>query len=157
MKKSSVIKFLSLWPPYIGAGIRVKNVADNFRSLDVEMNLRFWNKNYVGTQFGGSLYSMVDPFLMLMLIENLGKEYIVWDKAAAIRFKKPGQGRVHAHFEISEEEVRSLRKQADENYKVEPVFNVLVKDDAGEVIAEVDKTIYIRRKDAQKPPTSSEL
>ena len=118
---------MSLWPPYFGSGIRVKNISSDLRSLDVEMKLRFWNRNYVGSHFGGSLYTMVDPFLMLMLIENLG--------------------RVHARFELSGEQIEELRTQADAQFKVEPVFSVQVLDEAGEVVAEVEKTLYVRKRD----------
>jgi hypothetical protein len=82
--------FLECLPPFLGAGIRVKRLASDWKEIDVEMRLRWWNANYVGTRYGGSLYSTADPFFMVMLIENLGKEYIVWDKAASIRLKKPG-------------------------------------------------------------------
>ena len=146
-KKSTLLKLMNFWPPYLGAGIRIKKMEPDFRFIEVEMKLRFWNRNYVGTQFGGSMYSMVDPFFMLMLIENLGRDYIVWDKAATIRFKKPGTGRVVAKFHLSKEQIEDYRAQADQNHKVEPVLRVDILNDAGEVIAEVDKTLYIRRKD----------
>jgi hypothetical protein len=147
MKKSHVLKIINFWPPYFGAGIRVRKIADDLRSIDVEMKLRFWNRNYVGTHFGGSLYSMVDPFLMLMLIENLGREYIVWDKAASIRFKKPGKGTVRARFELTEVQIETMRVQANENPKVEPVFTVNILDEENEIVAEIVKTLYVRRKD----------
>lgn len=143
---------MSYWPPFLGAGIRVKNISSDLRQLDVEMKLRFWNSNYVNSHFGGSLYSMTDPFFMLMLLENLGREYIVWDKGATIRFKKPGTGRVRAHFSITPEQLTEIRTQADAHYKYEPVFTVLVLDDAGNTIAEVDKTLYVRRKDRDSRP-----
>ena len=151
MKKSAILKLINLWPPYLGAGVRVKRIAPDFRSIEVEMKLRFWNKNYVGTHFGGSLYAMTDPFIMLMLLENLGREYIVWDKAAAIRFKKPGKGRVHARFELTPQQIEEIRTQADSQPKTEPVFKVFVTDEEGDVVAEVDKTLYVRRKDRVKP------
>ena len=147
MKKSRLLKWINLWPPFLGAGVHVKEFSEDFTSVVVEMKLHFWNRNYVGTHFGGSLYAMTDPFFMLMLIENLGRDYIVWDKAASIRFKKPGNGRVHAHFELSKEQIASIRDQADRLPKVEPVFQVSVVDDSGTVIAEVEKTLYVRRKD----------
>lgn len=86
MKKSALLKLINFWPPFIGTGIRVKSISKDFTDITVELKLRFWNKNYVGTQFGGSIYAMTDPFYMLILMENLGREYIVWDKAANIRF-----------------------------------------------------------------------
>jgi acyl-coenzyme A thioesterase PaaI-like protein len=146
-------KLIGIWPPYLGSGIRVKKINPTFTAIDVEMKLRFWNQNYVGTQFGGSLYAMVDPFLMFILMENLGPGYIVWDKAATIRFKKPGRGTVRAHLEISKERIEEIRKQANENPKVEPVFQVTVlNEDGSTVIAEVEKTLYVRRKDQEKRP-----
>src|SRR4051794_22615854 len=82
---------MNVYPPFLGAGIRVKRLQPDWRAIDVEMKLRRWNANYVGTHYGGSLYSMTDPFLMLMLIENLGPDFTVWDKAASIRFRSPGR------------------------------------------------------------------
>ncbi len=116
------------------------------KAIDVEMNLRFWNRNYVGTHYGGSLYSMTDPFFMVMLIENLGPEYIVWDKAATIRFLRPGKGKVKAEFRLSDGVIENIRRDLLDRNKVEPTFTVVVKDESGAEIAEVEKVIYVRRK-----------
>jgi uncharacterized protein DUF4442 len=137
---------VNLYPPYLGAGIRIRHIADDLRTIEVEMPLHFWNKNYVGTHFGGSLYSMCDPFFMIMLINNLGPDYIVWDKAATIRFKKPGKGTMRAMFHLPEERIAEIRSQADANGKVEPTFTVQVTDGDGNVVAEVEKLLYVRRK-----------
>jgi hypothetical protein len=110
------------------------------------MKLRFWNRNYVGTHFGGSLYSMTDPFYVLMLIENLGREYIVWDKSAAIRFKKPGRGKMLAAFRLSDEQIEDIRQALRTQEKVEPEFMVEVKDESGAVVAEVQKVLHIRKR-----------
>lgn len=152
MRKAWLLKFVNLWPPYLGAGVRVTKIDPDFTAIDVEMKLRFWNTNYVGTHFGGSLYSMTDPFLMLMLIENLGKDYIVWDKAASIRFKRPGKGRVRAEFRLSPEEIGRIRAQADQGQKLEPAFQISVMDDSGSVVAEIEKTLYVRRKKERTLP-----
>jgi Domain of unknown function (DUF4442) len=141
---------IRFYPPYLGAGVRVTHVSDDFRTVKVEMPLRFYNKNYVGTHFGGSLYAMCDPFYMLMLINILGPGYIVWDKAAAIRFKKPGKGLVKATFTISEEKIAEIRAAADSQPKVEPEFHVTVTDEKGDVVAEIDKLLYVRKKSAMK-------
>jgi Domain of unknown function (DUF4442) len=141
---------IRFYPPYLGAGVRVTHVSNDFRTVKVEMPLRFYNKNYVGTHFGGSLYAMCDPFHMLMLINILGPDYIVWDKAASIRFKKPGRGLVQATFHIPEERIAEIRAAADTQGKVEPQFQVVVTDTEGNVIAEVDKLLYVRRKSATK-------
>jgi acyl-coenzyme A thioesterase PaaI-like protein len=149
MGQKTMLKFINFWPPFWAAGISVKNVSDDFRSLDVQMKMRFWNKNYVGSHYGGSIYSMTDPFYMLMLLQNLDKDYIVWDKAANIRFLKPGYGKLTAHFNLTAEKIAEIKKAADENYKTEPTFVVQVKDEKGNVVAEVDKVLYVRRKDRQ--------
>src|SRR5580700_2499711 len=141
-------RWINLWPPFLGAGIRVKRVAPDMKAVDVEMKLRFWNANYVGTHFGGSLFAMTDPFYMLMLMANLGRDYIVWDKAATIRYKKPGRGTVHAEFRISDSQIDDIREKLKTQPKYEPVFTVEVKDEAGVVIAEVEKLIYVRKKSA---------
>src|SRR5215469_15139021 len=104
---------INFYPPYLGAAVRVTRIADDFRDAEVEMPLRFYNRNYVGTHFGGSLYSMCDPFYMLMLIHVLGPGYTVWDKAASIRFKKPGKGVMKATFHLSEEKIVQIRAAAD--------------------------------------------
>jgi len=140
--------WMNLWPPFLGAGIRVTRLDRDWRAIDIEMKLRFWNRNYVGTHYGGSLYSMADPFYMLMLIENLGRDYIVWDKSASIRFRRPGRGRVTAQFRMSDEQLRAIREQLTNSEKVEPTFLIEVKDDSGEVIAVVEKVIQVRRKES---------
>ncbi len=145
--KAKLLRYISYWPPLFGAGIRVKNISSDFRALRVEMKLRFWNANYIGTHFGGSLFAMTDPFLMLMLTRNLGREYIIVDKSASIQFKKPGRGMVYAEFKLSTAEIESIKESADRDYKVEPHFKVLVLDEENEVVAEVEKKLYVRRKD----------
>jgi len=137
---------MNLWLPFLGAGIRVTRLQDDWKAIDVEMKLRFWNSNFVGTHYGGSLYSMTDPFYMLMLIENLGRSYIVWDKSATIRFRKPGKGRVTASFRLSDEEIADIRQQLEIEDKVQPTFTVEVRDEANTVVAEVEKVLHVRKK-----------
>ena len=153
MKKRLLLRSINAWPPFLGAGIRVTRMAS--KAIDVEMRLRFWNRNYVGTHFGGSLYSMTDPFFMLMLLENLGPEYLVWDKAATIRFKKPGRGKVRAEFRLSDEQIDEIRQAVAANGKTEPTFAVQVKDEAGEVVAEVEKVLWVKRKAPRQNRDSS--
>lgn len=138
---------LRLYPPFLGAGIWVRRIADDFLSVDVRMRLRFWNKTGIGTHFGGSLYAMCDPFFMLILMKTLGPDYLVWDKAAAIRFKKPGRGIVSATFRVSRERVDEIRAEADLHGRSEPQFQALVKDVDDNVIAEVDKVLLVRKKE----------
>ena len=147
MKKATMLKLFNFYPPYLGAGIRIHKISPDLRRVEVELGLHWWNRNYVGTHFGGSIYSMTDPFFMVMLIENLGHEYIVWDKAADIHFKKPGKGKVRVVFELTQERIDEIRKQALDQFKVEPVFTVQVLNEENEIVAEVFKTLYVRRKD----------
>jgi acyl-coenzyme A thioesterase PaaI-like protein len=137
----------NFWSPFRGAGIKIVFVSPDYREVRVQMKLHWYNKNYVGTHFGGSLYAMTDPFYMMMLINNLGSRYIVWDKGAKIDFKKPGRGTVHTHFVFTEQEIEEIKLKADELGKY--IFDkpVDVVDDAGEVIASVMKTLYVRSRD----------
>jgi len=142
-------RWVNLYPPYLGAAVRVTHISEDFHDVEVEMPLRFYNRNYVGTHFGGSLYSMCDPFYMLMLINILGPGYIVWDKAASIRFRKPGKGVMKAAFHLSEEQIDKIRAAAETQPKVEPQFQVLIKDAEGNVVAEIDKLLYVKKKQPQ--------
>lgn len=144
--KRNMRTVLNLYPPFLGAGIRIKRLDPDWRTIEVEMKLRRWNKNYVGTHYGGSLYSMTDPFYMLMLIENLGRDYIVWDKSATIRFRRPGKGTVTAHFTITEAQLDEIRHALKTEEKIERNFEVQVLDSDGKVVAEVEKVLHIRRK-----------
>ena len=137
---------LNLYPPYLGAGIRVQHISPDMRSVKVCMKLTRWNRNSVGTQFGGSLYSMVDPFYMLLLIEQLGREYIVWDKAASIDFISPGKGPVYAEFHLDDALLDEIRQQTATGKKCLPRLQVDIRDAAGELVARVDKTLYVRLK-----------
>lgn len=137
---------MNFWPPFWGAGIHIDHISKDFMEIDVSLKLRFWNKNYVGTAYGGSLYSMSDPFYMLMLINLLGKGYIVWDKGATIRFKRPGKSRVYAQFRLTSEQLTAFREELKGKNKIEPILTVYIKDEQGEVIAEVDKVLYIKKK-----------
>lgn len=144
--KPHLRRLMNLWPPLLAAGIRVTRFDPDWKAVDVEMKLRFWNRNYVGTHYGGSLYSMTDPFYMLMLIELLGREYIVWDKSATIRFRRPGRGKVMASFRLTDEQVEEIRRALDSAEKIDRTLTVEVKDESGTVIAEVEKILHIRKK-----------
>jgi len=137
---------MNLWPPFLGAGIRVKRLTRDWKEIDVEMKLRRWNANYVGTHYGGSLYSMTDPFFMVMLIENLGKQYVVWDKSASIRFRRPGKGTVSAKFRLTEEQIEEIKAALETQERIERTFAVEVKDETGVTVAEVEKLLHMRKK-----------
>ncbi|MEW6405750.1 MAG: YiiD C-terminal domain-containing protein [Chloroflexota bacterium] len=139
-------RLINFYPPFLGAGIQARNVNES--TVCVEMKLKWFNVNLVGVHFGGSLYAMCDPWFMLILMRKLGSDYIVWDKAASIQFLRPGRGRVKATFHIPQERVDEIRREADAKSKLEPTFTVDVTDDDGQVIARVEKLLYVRRKKA---------
>lgn len=141
------IKKINWYPPYLGAGISIKSVNDDFTKIEVQLKMRWYNRNLVGTHFGGSLYSMCDPFYMFILMQHLGKGYIVWDKAASIEFKKPGTKTVVATFEIPKSEIESIKKEVDTIGKNNYHFKTQILNEQHEVVAEVEKTVYVRKKD----------
>jgi hypothetical protein len=146
MGSRRMTQVLRFYPPYLGAGIRLLHVDHDLRNLEVGMKLAAWNQNFVGTQFGGSLYSMCDPFYMLMLIHHLGPDFTVWDKSATIDFLKPGRGFVRARFELSEERLTQIREELAAQGKSHPRFEVTVVDERGEAIARVGKLLSIRKR-----------
>jgi acyl-coenzyme A thioesterase PaaI-like protein len=146
--------FINFYLPLLAAGIRVTHMARDFRRTDVKMVLRFYNRNAVGTQFGGSLYAMADPFYMLMLMQIMGHDYLVWDKAAAIEFVAPGKGTVYASFIIDDATMASIHEKTADGSAYFPEFNVDITDDNGAVIARVRKTLYVRKKPHLRPAAS---
>ena len=142
---------MKFWPPFLGAGIRVKALSDDFREAVVELKFGRLNRNYVGTQFGGSLYTMTDPFYAIMLMHNLGGEYLVWDKSGSIEYVAPGRSTVTAHFSLSEERIAQIKAQAAAGEKVLPEFVVDIKDAGGGIVARVRKTLYVRLKPRNRP------
>ncbi len=135
----------NLIPAYRGTGARVIYVASDFREVRVELPLSWRTRNYVGTIFGGSLYGAVDPVYMIMLIKILGPSYTVWDKAATIRFRRPGRSTLSARFVLDEEEIRTIRELAESHASIDRVYQVDLADAAGLVHASVEKTVFIRR------------
>ena len=137
---------LHVYPPYAGAGILVTHIAEDASEIRVEMPLTDRNVNLVGTHFGGSLYAMVDPHLMILLIQRLGPDYVVWDKGANIDFRKPGVGTVHATIRITDEEVEAIRSATADGDKHLPQWTLAILDEQDEVVATVLKTLHVRRK-----------
>ena len=142
---------MNVWPPFLGAGIRVRSIAADWSEAVVELRERLVNRNYVGTHFGGSLFAMTDPFCALLLMHRLGERYLIWDQAARIEFVAPGRGTVTARFRVSAELVDSVRKQAESGAKVLPEFEVEIRDGAGDLVARVRKTVYVRLKPRYRP------
>lgn len=146
MKASTLRRILNFWPPFLFSGIHVVDVSADFRNARVELRMRPWNRNYVGTHFGGSLFAMTDPFWMIMVKERLGRDYMVWDKAAEIEFVKPGRGTVHAEFRLEEAVLDELRAATAGGEKTLRWFDADVIDQEGDVVARIRKQVYVRRK-----------
>ena len=134
----------NLFPAYRGTGGRVSYIASDWREVRVRLPLNWRTRNYVGTTFGGSIYGAVDPFYMIMLIKLLGPGYVVWDKAATVRFKKPGRSTLYARFTVSDEELAAIKGALAEGGSVDRVYQVDLTDREGVTHAIVEKTIYIR-------------
>jgi acyl-coenzyme A thioesterase PaaI-like protein len=149
-----VLRFgMNLWPPFLGAGIRVRSIAPDWSEVVVALRQGLLNRNYVGTHYGGSLFSMTDPFFALMLMHRLGERYLVWDMAASIEFVSPGRGTVTARFVLPPERVDEIRAGAASGSKALPEFDVDVRDAAGDVVARVHKVLYVRLKPRFRPGT----
>jgi acyl-coenzyme A thioesterase PaaI-like protein len=139
-------RMLNLYPPYLGAGIKVTYISEDWKELHVSMSLRWFNRNAVGTHFGGSLYSMIDPHLMLLLMQLLGKEYLVWDKSADIEFVKASKKKVTSVLKVSNEDLKIIRRSTINGEKYFSNFIVEIRDEDDDLVAKVKKTIYVRRK-----------
>jgi hypothetical protein len=139
-------RVLNAYPPYLGAGVRVTRIDPDWSEIHVSMRLRWWNRNAVGTHFGGSLYSMVDPHLMLLFIKRLGSEYVVWDRSATIDFRKPGRGTLTSVLRVPDSELDQARLATSGGAAYRPTFDVEILDEAGDVVALVTKTLHIREK-----------
>jgi len=137
---------MNWYMPYLGAGIKVTHLANDFSSATVEMKLTWYNRNYVGVHFGGSLYAMIDPFYMLLIMNQLGSDYIVWDKQANIEFVRPGKGRVSATFTVEPSTIEDIKRNTANGAKYLPELPVEIKDEQGQIVAVCHKTLYIRRK-----------
>ena len=147
MKARSLRRGMNLWPPLLFSGIRIRTISDDFRAVDVDLRERFYNKNYVGCHFGGSLFAMTDPFWMLMVMRNLDRSYTVWDKTAEIEFLRPGRGTVSASFRLTEDILDEIRANtAEEGAKYLRSFPVDIVNIDGDPVARVTKTLHIRRK-----------
>lgn len=145
--KNFLMRYIfSIYPPFLGAGIKVKLPQKDFSEFDVSMKLTFLNRNYVGVHYGGSLYSLCDPFFMLILMHKLGREYIVWDKSASIDFLRPGESKVFAKFRIEDTEVERIKKEVELNGKYEPEFEIFVTDTKNKNIAKVYKKLWVKKK-----------
>jgi len=155
-KFKKLIKRVNVYPPYLGMGVQVRSVSDDFTRFEVELRSRWYNRNLFGTHFGGSLYSMCDPFYAFILIMNLGKDYIVWDKSAEIQFLKPAKGTILGVFEIGPARIEEIRQEVDTLGKNTYHFNAELLDEQGVVVARIGKGVYVRAKSSSKEAAKSQ-
>ena len=149
-KFGKLIKKINMYPPYLGMGVSVRSFRDDFTRFEVELRARWYNRNLFGTHFGGSLYSMSDPFFVFIITMNLGSGYIVWDKSATIEFLKPAKGTILGVFEISNNRLEEIRVEVDDLGKNTYLFESDLVDETGQAVARVSKEVYVRSKAARR-------
>ena len=137
---------LNIWPPFLFSGISILEISRDFRYARVRLKKKMLTSNYVGTLFGGSLFAMTDPFYMVMVLKNLGKDYIVWDKRSEIEYVSPGKSTVYAEFHLSDEELNEIKREVASSGKYLKWFEVDIKSADGTIVAIVKKQIYVRKK-----------
>lgn len=142
-----ILSIMNLWPVFLFSGIKIVKRTKNYRHFIVKLKLRFWTANLVGTQYGGSMFSMTDPFYMMMLMKNLGPKYVIWDKSATIHYLKPGKTDVIAEFILTQEDIDNILKTLEEHGRMHWVRKIEIKDKNQEVIAEVEKVISIKKRE----------
>lgn len=135
--------FWNFFPAYRGTGARVLYISADWKDVRIKLPLSWRSRNYVGTIFGGSLYASVDPIYMLMLMNILGRDYVVWDKAAKIRFRKPGKTTLYANFVFTDDELSLIRREAENQNSIDRIYNVNLCDADGTVHVEIEKTLFI--------------
>jgi hypothetical protein len=150
MKANVMRRIINLWPPLFFNSIRATRISDDYREIDVALNLRWYNRNNVRTQFGGNLFAMTDPWYMLMIMENLGRDYFVWDKKACIEFISPGRSAVNAKFVLTNEKLAEIRAATINGEKYLPEFIVDIYNTKQELVARVHRTLYVKRKPAKR-------
>lgn len=150
MKAGVFRRLVNLWPPLLFSGISARTIAADYRSVEVVMKLRWYNRNYVGVHFGGSLFAMTDPWYMLMLMNNLGRDYYVWDKRGTIDYVAPGRGMVSARFHINDAILDDIRAKTANGEKYLPEFHVEIFDEDEKLVARVHRVLYVRKKPAAR-------
>lgn len=141
-----ILKLINFWPPFLGTGIWVKSYNKEINRIEVIMRKTFYNSNAYGTHFGGSLFAMTDPFYAFIIHHYLGREYIIWDQSASIKFLKPGTGTVTCIFEVSPKRLAEIKKEVDEVGKGSFHFECEIVNDKGVVVSALEKIVYARRK-----------
>lgn len=149
--KATLFKVMfNISPMYRRSCGRITFVSKDLHIVKVKISLTYKNKNYVGSMFGGSLFSATDPIYMIQLIQILGKDYVVWDKATEIKFKKPVYKNAFAIFEFTENELEFIKSKVASENEVNHVKKLYITDENNLIYSELDKTIYISSKSYYK-------
>lgn len=147
-----LVRRVNLYPPFLAMGIRVRSQSADFTRFEVELRQRWFNRNLFGTHFGGSLYTMCDPFYVFIVTLNFGRGYVVWDKSAAIDFLKPARGTICGIFEIGMQRLQEMREAVDREGRSTFYFTTELVNADGEAVARVRKEVYVRAKPRQDEP-----
>ena len=150
--KHALLYAWNFWPPFVGAGIVITRISPDFRQVEAKLKKRPWTANYFGTQYGGSIFSLTDPFYPVMLFMYANNRWVIWDKAAAVRYLKPGRTDLTATFILDDDTIHHVETTLAKAGKMELTKTIQIKDKEGDVVAEIDRVIYIRDKAAVKPP-----
>ena len=142
----TVVSWINFWPPFIASGIKVDHVSEDFLNITVSLRKRTYNTNYMGVHWGGGIYSMCDPFYAFILMHHLGREYIIWDQNAEIKFLKPGKGRIQAIFSINQDTINSIKLTCESKKSHTAYFDTFLKNEQNESIAWVKKGVYVKKK-----------
>ncbi len=137
---------MSLWAPNLFSGIRIRRFSQDWTHATVELHINLITRNYVKTAFGGSMSAMTDPYFFMLVMHQLGRDYVVWDTRGEIEFLKPGRGVLTAHFHVPEAKIAEIRERARDGAKVLEWFETDITDRDGDVVAKVRREVYIREK-----------
>lgn len=147
MTDAQIYKHGFNWSPmYRRSTGKVIEVSDDLHYVKIKIPLSIKNKNFVGSIFGGSLFSATDPIYMIQLMQILDNNYVVWDKNATIKYKRPAKETVYSEFHFSEDEIEGIKNQVAKNGEVDIVKSLNIVNINGDIIAEVSKTIYVANK-----------
>lgn len=137
---------MSLWAPNLWAGIRIREFSADWTRAVVTLKVNLITRNYVKTAFGGSMSAMTDPYFFMLVMHQLGRDYLVWDTKGEIEFVKPGRGTLTAVFEVSKQQADDIRGRATGGAKVLEWFETVITDETGDIVAKVRREVYVREK-----------
>ena len=150
-KVSTIYKYGFNWSPmYRRTTAKLIEVSDDLHFVKIRMKLNWKNRNYAGTIFGGSMLSATDPIYMIQLIQILGNDYVVWDKAVEARYRKPAQSTIYGKFSFTKDEIADLKNKVAKNKETDLLKTMHLVDEQQNIIATFNKTLYIAEKSFYK-------